>query len=93
MIILPTFPSAGGTALGLGDFFLSGLLSIQTAQKYGRKLGFASAIIIAVVFLMFQTVLLNFNVQAFPATVIILSGWLIALAARYLYQSRRLKRG
>jgi len=94
MIILPTFPYMGGlSALGLGDFFLSGLLSIQTAQKYGRKLGFASAIIIAVVFLMFQTVLLNFNVQAFPATVIILSGWLIALAARYLYQSRRLKRG
>jgi hypothetical protein len=94
MIILPTFPYMGKlSALGLGDFFLSGLLSIQTAQKYGRKLGFASAIVIAVVFLMFQTVLLNFNVQAFPATVIILSGWLIALTARYLYQSNRLKRG
>jgi len=93
MIILPTFPSVGGTALGLGDFFLSGLLSIQTAQKYGRKLGFASAIAIAVVFLVFQTVLLIFDVQAFPGTVFIISGWLITLAAQYLYQSNRLKHG
>jgi len=94
MIILPTFPYKGGLfALGLGDFFLSGLLSIQTAQKYGRKLGFASAIAIAVVFLVFQTVLLSFNVQAFPGTVFIISGWLITLAAQYLYQSSRLKHG
>ncbi|MFQ5836795.1 MAG: hypothetical protein ACE5HG_02965, partial [Candidatus Bathyarchaeia archaeon] len=94
MIILPTFPYMGGLfALGLGDFFLSGLLSIQTAKKYGRKLGLASALAIAVVFLVFQTVLLNFNVQAFPATVIVISGWLIALAAQYLYQSNRLKHG
>jgi presenilin-like A22 family membrane protease len=93
MIILPTFPSVGVTALGLGDFFLAGLLSIQTAQKYGRKLGFASALAIAVVFLVFQTVLLSFNVQAFPGTVFIISGWLIALAAQYLYQSNRLKHG
>jgi len=93
MVILPTFPSVGGTALGLGDIFLPGLLSIQTAQKYGRKLGFASAMAIAVVFLMSQTVLLNFNVQAFPATVFIISGWLITLVAQYLYQSSRLKHG
>jgi len=94
MIILPTFPYIGGLfALGLGDIFLSGLLSIQTAQKYGRKLGFASATAIAVVFLMFQTVLLNFNIQAFPATVFIISGWLIALVAQHLYQSSRLKHG
>jgi presenilin-like A22 family membrane protease len=94
MVILPTFPYMGGLfALGLGDFFLSGLLSIQTAQKYGRKLGLASAMAIAVVFLVFQTVLLNFNVQAFPATVIVISGWLITLATQYLYQSNRLKHG
>ncbi len=92
MIILPTFPYMEGiSALGLGDVFLSGLLSIQTAQKYGRKLGLASAITIAVASFIFQTVLLNFNVQAFPATVIVISGWLIALAAQSLYQSRRLK--
>ena len=91
MIILPTFPSVGGTALGLGDFFLSGLLIIQTTQRYGRKLGFVSAIAIAVVSFIFQTVLLSFNVQAFPATIIVISGWLIALAAQYLYQSSRLK--
>jgi hypothetical protein len=37
--------------------------------------------------------LLSFNVQAFPGTVFIISGWLIALAAQYLYQSNRLKHG
>jgi len=94
MIILPTFPSMGGlSALGLGDIFLPGLLSIQTAQKYGRKLGFTSAMAIAAVFLIFQTVLINSKVPAFPATVFIISGWLITLVAQYLYQSRRLKHG
>ena len=94
MIVLPTFPHMGELSLlGLGDVFLSGLLSIQTAQKYGRKLGFASAITIAVASFIFQTVLLNFNVRAFPATVIVISGWLITLAAQHLYQSSRLKHG
>lgn len=94
MIILPTFPYMEGiSALGLGDVFLSGLLSIQTAQKYGRRLGLASAITIAVVLLMSQTVLRNFNVRAFPGTVFIISGWLITLAVQYIYQSNRVKHG
>lgn len=94
MIVVPTFPYVGGiTALGLGDVFLAGLLSIQTAQKYGRKLGFASIIAIAAVFLILHTILLNYHIEAFPATVLIISGWLTALATRYLYQSSMLGRG
>jgi hypothetical protein len=88
MISVPTFPSEGYIMrLGLGDIFLSGLLSIQTMQKYGKKFGLVSVAFIAVVFLLFETVLINFNVGFFPATVFVISGWLAALGARYLYKS------
>ncbi|MFQ5837101.1 MAG: hypothetical protein ACE5HG_04520, partial [Candidatus Bathyarchaeia archaeon] len=86
-IILPTFPSEGLTFLGLGDVFLFGLLSIQTTRKYGRNFGLASIVSITVVFLLLQTVLLNTDVKSFPATVLVVSGWLTSLGARYLYKS------
>jgi len=85
-IILPTFPSKGWTILGLGDVFLFGLLSIQTTQKYGRKFAFASILSVTIVFLLLQTILLNYGVKSFPATVLVISGWLIALGAKHLYQ-------
>ena len=87
-IILPTFPYAGWTLLGLGDVFLLGLLGIQTTRKYGRNFGLASIVSMTVVFLLLQTILLNTGVESFPATVLVVSGWLTALAARYLYKSR-----
>lgn len=94
VIIVPTFPSEGlFIALGLGDIFLAGLLSIQTARKYGKKFGLASIVAIATVFLVLNTVLLNYYPQAFPATILVISGWLTALAARHLYRSSLLRRG
>ncbi|NIR87504.1 hypothetical protein GWO13_08075, partial [Candidatus Bathyarchaeota archaeon] len=94
VIIIPTFPTLGlSIVLGLGDIFLAGLLSIQTAKKYGKKFGFASIAAIAIVFLILNTVLLNYYSQAFPATVLVISGWLAALAARRLYQSSLLRYG
>ena len=94
VIIIPTFPYQGFyIALGLGDIFLAGLLSIQTAQKYGKKFALVSIAAIAAVFLILNTVLLNYFPQAFPATVLIISGWLPALAARHLYRSSLLRRG
>ena len=90
-IILPTFPYEGWTMLGLGDVFLFGLLSIQTTQKYGREFAFASIISIAAVFLLLQMILLNSGVQSFPATVLVISGWLTALAARHLYKLHKLR--
>ena len=87
MIVVPTFPSEGYILLGLGDIFLSGLLSIQSLQKYGRRFGFVSALAIALVFLLFETVLINSNVGFFPATVFVVSGWLVALGARYFHKS------
>jgi len=86
-IILPTFPYAGWTLLGLGDVFLFGLLGIQTTRKYGRNFGLTSIVSMTVVFLLLQTILLNSNVRDFPATVLVISGWLTSLGARYLYKS------
>jgi len=92
MIIVPTFPSkdispSGLIGLGLGDIFLTGLLCIQTMQKYGKKLGLVSAGTIAIVFLLLETILVNYSVESFPATVFVISGWLTALGVRYLYKS------
>ena len=85
-VILPTIPLIDNyTFLGLGDIFFLGLLGIQSTQKYGRKFGLASIATMAIVFFMFQTVLLNSTIQDFPATVFVVSGWLTSLAARYLY--------
>ena len=81
------FPTMGLTFLGLGDVFLFGLLSIQTARKYGKKPGLYSLIIMATTYLLLQTILLNFLPlnNGFPATVLVVSGWLVALAANYMY--------
>ncbi len=85
VITLPTFPSQVGLMrLGLGDIFLAGLLSIQTTQKYGKRFGIASMIAIAVVFLILETLLLNYRIPYFPATVLVIAGWFIALGARQL---------
>jgi presenilin-like A22 family membrane protease len=85
-IILPTFPFAGGsTFLGLGDIFLMGLIGIQNTRKYGRKFGLTSTVSMIIVFFLLQTALLNSDVQNFPATVFVVSGWLTFLAAKHLY--------
>jgi hypothetical protein len=86
-VILPTFPYAGWTFLGLGDIFLFGLLSIQTTRKYGRNFGLVSILSMTIVFLLLQTILLNYADGGFPATVLVISGWLTSLGARYLYKS------
>jgi len=88
-IILPTFPYQGWwTILGLGDVFLFGLLSIQTTRKYGRKFGLVSIASVAIVFLLLQTILFNYDVKSFPATALVISGWLTSLGARHLYKTR-----
>lgn len=85
-VILPTIPFIDRfTFLGLGDIFFLGLLGIQNTRKYGRKFGLASIASMAIVFFLFQTILLNSDIQDFPATVFVISGWLTSLGARYLY--------
>jgi len=91
MVIIPTFPSwfpERWTALGLGDILLAGLLVIQTSKRYGRRFGIMTAIAISAVFLLLETILLNFFAEYFPATIMVVCGWLTALGARHLYKSR-----
>ncbi len=92
-VLLPTIPFLDNyTFLGLGDIFFLGLLGIQSTRKYGRKFGLASIATMAVVFFLFQTYMLNSTIQDFPATVFVISGWLTALGARYLYNMLAPKR-
>jgi len=91
MIIIPTFPSGFPVSwiiLGLGDILLAGILVIQTTKKYGKKFGLMTSIAIAAVFLLLETILLNFFSGYFPATVMVICGWLTALGTRHLYKSR-----
>ena len=64
------------TMLGLGDFFFAGLLSIQIFKRDGKKTAILSAMAIAVAFFIFEIYSLNYQSQPFPATLIIILGWL-----------------
>ncbi len=64
------------TILGLGDFFFAGLLSIQIFKRDGKKTAILSATAIAVAFFIYEIYSLNYQPQPFPATLIIISGWL-----------------
>jgi hypothetical protein len=86
MIIVPAFPLDKIVLLGLGDILLTNLLSIQTLRKYGKRFGVASCLSIAIVFLLVETILLNYEFGFFPATVMIASGWIIVLVIRYLHE-------
>ncbi len=88
MIILPTFPAGFPEAriiLGLGDVFLASLLVTQTTRKFGRKFGYVTAAIMSTIFFVFETVLLNFLFGYFPATVMVVCGWSVAVGVRYLW--------
>jgi len=87
-IVLPTFPSIGYAALGLGDIFLSGLLSIQAAHKYGRKTGFLIIASISIALFIFEILVFNLepDLKGFPATIIVLLGCLLGLGI-YAFQN------
>lgn len=87
MLLLPRLPSLTElTALGLGDVFLSGLLSTHTASKYSLKAGLLTAASISIVFLAFDIIIHNFarQVKAFPATLLVLLGWLFGISSYIL---------
>jgi hypothetical protein len=81
-IVLPILPSLQFLmALGLGDLFLTGLLSIQTAKKFGKRFAIISILSMAIVFGIVEALMLTYSPQqALPATVMIFGGWLIALS-------------
>lgn len=93
MVILPTIPlSEHFIGLGLGDFFLSGLLCIQTTKKYGKKAGVLSALSISLAFFVIQSILLTYAPNAYPATLFIMAGWLVPFAFLYYSEAKDLGR-
>ena len=85
-IVLPILPSLQFLmALGLGDLFLTGLLGIQTAKKFGNRFAMISILSMAMVFGIVEALMLTYSPeQALPATVMIFGGWLIAIGAKYV---------
>jgi len=93
-IVLPVVPSLHPLlGLGLGDLFLTGLLSIQTAKKFGRQIALVSVLSIAIVFGIVEAFMLTyFPEQALPATVMIFGGWLIIIGAKYVNRTMGARR-
>jgi presenilin-like A22 family membrane protease len=88
LIVLPTYPTSGVIALGVGDIFLSGLLSLQIAQKYGYKTGTLSALIMSIGMFLFEIIVFNTGYLAyFPATVVIVLSWSLSVGVtRLIYR-------
>jgi len=93
-IVLPVVPSLQTLlGLGLGDLFLTGLLSIQTTKKYGKRFAIMSVLSIAIIFGIVEAFMLTyFTHQALPATVMIFGGWLIAIGVKYANRRMGLRR-
>ena len=80
VIMIPTYPANGGIILGLGDIFLSGLLVLQSMLRHGRRSATLIVIAIGIAMFVFEIVKLNTSYFSyFPATVVVLLGWLLGL--------------
>jgi len=63
-------------SLGLGDFFFAGLISIQTMKKFGKNFAILPVVTMSVSFFVFEALMLNYGLRAFPGTLMIICGWL-----------------
>ena len=80
--------------LGLGDFFFAGVLAVQTFNKFGKKTAFIAALAMAVAFGIWEAFLTDIitglipivgrNIQGFPGTLMIISGWAPIVAYKLL---------
>jgi hypothetical protein len=88
LLILQTYPAEAMMGLGLGDLFLSGLLAIQTAKKHGEKTGIMVAVWISIAMALFEVALINTGfARFFPATVVVMAGWLAGVGFNQLLHS------
>ncbi len=93
MLILPRFPPGNLIGLGTGDLFLAGLLAIQTAKKLGQKIGVLVAAMTGAAMFIFEVISFNTGfADFFPATLVVVAGWLASLATFHL-NSKRKKQG
>ena len=107
LVYLPNVPfvySSTGSilarGLGLGDFFFAGVLSVQTYNKFGKRVALIAAVAIVVAFGIWEAFLADIinwlqpivgrNIGGFPGTVMIISGW-APIVAWQLLSARRKK--
>jgi len=76
-------------SLGLGDFFFAGLIAIQTLKKFGKDFAVLSVITMSMSFFIFEMLILNYELRAFPGTLMIICGWLPLLLLRSLKAQKR----
>jgi len=100
LVAFPTIPIISSSQgililrLGLGDFFFAGILSSQTLKRFGKKTAIAALLTICISFAIFELILLNpdlakaLPVQALPATLPILLGWLPVVLIK-IYADRK----
>lgn len=80
LFFVPAYPAERFVGLGLGDTFLAGLLAIQTSIKEGFNAGILTAATVSMVIFLFEFALFNIFVsQFFPATIAVISGWMMSL--------------
>jgi len=93
--VIPLFVTEQGmeVTLGLGDFFFAGLLSIQIFKRNDKKTALLSATAIAIAFFIFEIYSLNNRPQPFPATLIIILGWLPVALWKNRHDIRRMQIG
>jgi hypothetical protein len=95
LVYLPNLPliltqagAIGLRGLGLGDFFFAGILVVQTFKKYDKRTALIAAVAIAVSFGIWEAFLPDIfailNIEGFPATVCIITGWLPVVAWKLL---------
>jgi hypothetical protein len=85
--------------LGLGDFFFAGVLAVQTFKKFGKKTAFIAAVAMAVAFGIWEaflpdiiaglTPIVGRNIQGFPGTLMIISGWAPIVALKLFVQRNK----
>ena len=96
MPIIPPIPNPEALfglqpiALGLGDFFFAGTLATQTYKKFGKRTAVISAIAMTITFGIFEILLLNTDLEAFPGTLMIILGWL-SIVGWKIYALRKTK--
>jgi hypothetical protein len=85
--------------LGLGDFFFAGVLAVQTFNKFGKKTALIAAVTMAVAFGIWEaflpdiiaglTPIVGRNIQGFPGTLMIISGWAPIVALKLFIQRNK----
>ncbi len=85
--------------LGLGDFFFAGVLAVQTYNKFGKKTAFVAAVAMVVAFGLWEAFLYDIinglipivgrNIQGFPGTVMIISGWAPIVALKLFMERNK----